>query len=136
MSLDKPILYILMRNDLPDHTPGKALAQCNHAGTDFMIRAAQAEEEFGEDSELSVAFQEWINETGSFGTCVVLSCSHYELISAFDRFATKCSLLSGLIVDPTYPIRNGHETIKAEVVTCGWSFVRKNESVWSRLPLY
>lgn len=135
MKNDKPILYVFMRTDLPDHTPGKALAQCNHAGTEFVIRAGQAIEQEGRDSELAAAFEQWVDEAFTFGTCVVLGVGHEELLRlkpALEDYA----LLSGLTLDPTYPIRNGHEVITAPVITCGWAFARRSRSIWNYLPLY
>lgn len=137
MSDNKPILYVFMRNDLPDPSPGKTLAQCNHAGSDFVIQAITAMKEQGLSGELTTAFEEWINEGGiggTFGTCVVLSCEYSELLGA-TQMAEDYSLLSGVIIDPTYPIRNGHEMILAEIVTCGWAFNRKQDSPWN-FPLY
>jgi len=130
-----PTLYVFMRTDLPDHTPGKALAQCNHAGTEFVVRAGEIMGRESEDSDLRAAFKEWCDETGTFGTCIVLGISHSELL-ALEAAFRDYALLSGLVVDPTYPIRNGHETITVPLTTCGWAFARRRNAFWTHLPLY
>ena len=136
MNDNKPILYVFMRTDLPDHTPGKALAQCNHAGTEFVIRAGQVIEQEGREFELAKAFEDWVNEAYTFGTCIVLGCDHKEL-RLIKPLLRDYALISGEVLDPTYPIRNGHETITAPVITCGWAFARRDVArLWAHLPLY
>ena len=136
MSDNKPILYVFMRNDLPDQTPGKVLAQCNHAGTEFVIRAGQVIDQEGRDFELGVAFKEWVDEAFTFGTCIVLGCDYRQLTS-LKPLLKEYALISGEVLDPTYPIRNGHETITVPVVTCGWAFARRETArIWGNFPLY
>lgn len=136
MKRPAPVLYVFMRGDLPDHQPGKALAQCNHAGAEFVVRAGEAMMREGTDTELASAFEEWLDETGTFGTCVVLRCRYPEL-NRLMPLARATGLLSGEVFDPTYPIRNGHEIITAPVITCGWVFARRDVATnWRHLPLY
>lgn len=136
---NKAILYVFMRTDLPDHTPGKALAQCNHAGTDFALKAGNLLEDIGLQSDLANAIRAWGEESGiggTFGTCIVLGCTYSEL-QALERVNDEYALLSGIVIDPTYPIRNGHEVITAEVMTCGWAFLPRDRSgLYAGFKLY
>ena len=64
MIMDKR-LYILMRNDLPSMTTGRAMAQASHAANAFIKR-------FGKDKSV----QAWQRETKQgFGTAIVLAAN-------------------------------------------------------------
>jgi len=115
-----PILYVLMREDVPDYQPGKALAQANHAGTTFCIDAGQV---FGLNINhfLVEPFREWVQEANGFGTCIVLGCDYAEMIRRVE-IARSHNLIAGVIHDPTYPIRDGHKTHTLPIDTCAYIF--------------
>lgn len=117
---DPMILYVLMRSDVPDYQPGKAMAQANHAGTQFMKRAAQLT-----DHSFRVHFDEWFNAADGFGICIVLTCTSLQMKTRV-AIAHHLGLVAYIVHDPSYPIRNGHEIIKAPVDTCGFVFGRKS----------
>lgn len=88
-------LYVLMRNDLKSMTPGRCMAQSNHA-------ASVLEHEFGDHTNV----QEWKRQTKQgFGTCIVLSASYYKIQQIIDAIKAKKLALSGWVVDPEYGIR-------------------------------
>lgn len=118
--VDPMVLYVLMRTDVPDYVPGKAMAQANHAGTQFIIRAAQFE-----DRSFTKHFDEWISEGDMFGTCIVLGCTHLQMKTRLG-IAHGLGLLTGIVHDPTYPIRDGHTMFTAPIDTCGYVFGRKS----------
>lgn len=123
---DPMILYVLMRTDLPDYVPGKSMAQANHAGTQFMQEVGACVIVQGRDIPLVERFTEWADEAGGFGTCIVLGVTYPQLIT---RIALCDALghLNGIVFDPTYPLRDGHQMQTLPVNTCGWVFGRKSE---------
>lgn len=121
--VDPMILYVLMRHDVPDFVPGKAMAQANHAGTQFMGRAARRCEKDPEGFHKH--FMEWYNEADGFGTCIVLGCTHTQMIGR-TSIANGLGLVTGVIHDPTYPIRDGHMMKTLPIDTCSYVFGRKS----------
>lgn len=113
MSLSNmPVLYILMRNDLPSMNPGKAMAQASHASNAFVhyMRHIRAEEDDAVECERLV--NDWSSQTGQgFGTVLVLSLSESQMRNAVA--ATKAvGLHAGIVNDPTYPYRVDSEVAK------------------------
>lgn len=146
-----PVLYILMRTDLPSMNPGKAMAQASHASNAFVYEMNQAEEE-GLDTfepsleDVHVLFKEWQKQTPQgFGTVLVLGVTESELITAVET-ATMLGAAGNLVVDPTYPAHLDREAVDPEdpkwtlpcipagdkmvtfrtEVTCGYLFGDKN----------
>ena len=127
----QPRLYIIMREDLWDMNPGKAMAQAAHAQADF---DAQIEKEI---PKLKPDREVW-REDRNFGTTIVLSGTLDQLnniVSKFDYF----DVAAGMTVDPTYPYRNYYgKVFTSEEVTCGWLFAATQEQadLVAHLPLH
>ena len=120
---DPMILYVLMRNDVPDFVVGKAIAQANHAGTQFVGNALLRARK--DPTGFEKHFLEWYNEATGFGTCIILECSYMEMV-ARTATASGLGLTSGIITDPTYPIRDGHCFKTLSIETCSYVFGRKS----------
>lgn len=105
----KPILYIIMRNDLPSMNIGKAMAQASHASAQFV---AKYKNTTVLPNETETAFRAWINEGNNFGTTIVLEGS-YSSISNFtiDTLDNRSILHQGGIVDGTYPFKAQKELL-------------------------
>lgn len=113
---DKPMLYVLMRTDLPDYMPGKSMAQANHAGTAFIIGGSNTHNPY------AVAFRDWLEEGGGgFGTCIVLGVDYRTMLARQER-AHHLGLVTEIITDPGYPIRNGHLIATLPIETCAYVF--------------
>jgi peptidyl-tRNA hydrolase len=138
--MGEPILYILMRNDLPSMNAGKAMAQASHAANAFihsdLVTARKAK-------------KAWQKQTDQgFGTVLVLSVNYDQLLGAIAD-ARRSGLHSSLVDDPTYPriinaefarliptnedtaprVINGDKvTIYREETTCGYIFGTKEQT--------
>jgi hypothetical protein len=113
----EPTLYILMRSDIQDMNPGKAMAQAAHAQADFDDWITGL---IGDDSFLDLLCEVENWQAGrSFGRTLVLSATKAEIeaVAVATQFA-------GVTVDPTYPWRNYYgDVFLSNEVTCGWLFV-------------
>lgn len=114
------VLYVLMRTDLLDFSPGKGMAQANHAGTQFIKRAALLT-----DHSFRCHFEEWFDAADGFGICVVLGVTRRQL---FERIETAhgLGLCASIVHDPSYPMRDGDLIQHLPVDTCGFVFGRKS----------
>lgn len=116
----KPKLYIIMREDLYDNSPGKMMAQSAHAQADFDTYV----ENHYTDNDFRSAHIQWCAEL-NFGVTLVL---HEPLLmmEEIQDFVKH----SGMTVDPTYPYRNHYGKMFArEEVTCMWAFATTDEEV-------
>lgn len=111
-----PTLYCLMREDLQDLNPGKAIAQGMHAQSDFDEWVATKA-----PNEYIPFIEEW-KEDRSFGRTLVLELT-------LDQMTNILALTLGTphpadaTVDPTYPWRNFYgKVFLTSEVTCGWVF--------------
>ncbi len=120
---DLLILYVLMRTDLPDYKSGKSMAQANHAGTKFLAECLTLDRT-EHHSEL-VHVDEWLNEGGGFGTCVVLGVTRRAMFTLLDQ-AKLGGIRHGFVHDPSYPILDGDIIQHLPVDTCGYIFGRKS----------
>lgn len=107
MTESNPVLYILMRNDLPSMNAGKAMAQASHASNAFVKHVSTLLPEF----ELGKLYPKWAGETlQGFGTVLVLSVNEREM-----RWAVSTAHLFGLVTDvihdPTYPAHLDTEAV-------------------------
>ena len=114
----EPKFYIVMRRDLWDMNPGKAMAQAAHAQADF---DAYVEENCGpeylQDDTLWNAVLAW-REARSFGTTLVL----HEPLDTFGKISMNVAH-RGFTTDPTYPYRNYYgDVFTRSEVTCMWVF--------------
>src|SRR6478736_7984196 len=95
-----PVLYILMRTDLPSMNAGKAMAQASHASNAF-TKMAEGDIVDGRVKLVDA----WKNETAQgFGTALVLGCTKQELKDAVEA-ARLNQFIAGCVLDPTYPYR-------------------------------
>lgn len=120
-----PVLYILMRTDMASMTPGMAAAQASHASLAFV-------NEYYRDNTKGpagiAAFKKWSNSTdGGFGTTVVLAANGNTIDLMMAEYSVVPLRLRGyvadVIIDPTYPVRDGDITHRVSVMTCAYVFV-------------
>ncbi len=112
--------FVLMRDDLASLNPGKAVAQGNHAGTRLtsMLRKG--------DDRMRALLDEWEAQTNDgFGTVETLAGDEATIRAAVAR-STAAGLVAGLLVDPTYPVRDGAVTHHIPLMTCGYVFGRRD----------
>lgn len=112
----QPTLYIMMREDLQDNTPGKMMAQSAHAQADF--------DQWVDDhpgSEYMPYIVQW-KEDRSFGRTLVLE-SNLDQIKDIMTNTMGTAVPAGVTVDPTYPWRNFYgKVFLTSEVTCAWVF--------------
>ena len=95
-----PVLYILMRTDLPSMNAGKAMAQASHASNAFIDMAKDDIHQ-----ERLVLTKAWENETAQgFGTVLVLGCNGEQMRRIVADARSKF-LIAGMVTDPSYPYR-------------------------------
>lgn len=113
-----PTLYCLMREDLQDLNPGKAMAQAMHAQADFDRWVEKLEP----DDLLSSYVNAW-KEDRSFGRTLVLGVT-IDQITDFETIVLFTgNRMSGFTVDPTYPWRNYYgKLFVTNDITCAWAF--------------
>lgn len=120
-----PILYILMRNDLASLNPGKAVAQGAHAANVMQTRIDQ-EGSIDQKAILS----EWLGDRG-FGTTITLSVDDRQMQKILDLHTNHPRVqnfsVAGVVVDPTYPLRDGATTHLIPLRTCGYLFGLKED---------
>ena len=114
-----PRLYIIMRRDLWDMNPGKAVAHGSHATNDFECYVRNVNSD-----ELNAAVAAW-RENRNFGVALAL----HEPLDTMELIRAN-TMHSGMTTDPTYPYRNHYgELFTCEAVTCMWAFVYTEEEV-------
>lgn len=124
-----PVLYILMRTDLPSMNPGKAMAQASHASNAFVFAMKEAREDGLHTFEPSLEpmgplFDAWQAETHQgFGTVLVLGVTEEQMQTAVD-LAKRLGFASDTVLDPTYPAHLDKEAV--DLV---------DESVWTLSPV-
>lgn len=107
-------LYILMRTDMASMNPGKSVAQGCHAATKFIF------DTIGK-TKWNDRMMTWRGKRG-FGTKICLGISSQEHLEFLVNEAKSHKFPSGLILDLTYPLRDGDTTHLIPVVTCGYIF--------------
>ena len=114
-----------MRNDLESMKAGKGMAQASHAAITFVHDIPDDHKEL---------YEQWKNETTQgFGTTIVLGANIEEL-ELIVSMAAQLDILSGIVVDPTYPILDGKiVTHLLELETCGYVFGNNNEELTTLL---
>ena len=120
-----PVLYILMRTDLDSMNPGKAMAQASHASNAFVAEVFRRNETSHQDN----LYHAWNDDTPQgFGTVLVLGVTEAQMCSAV-TIADNMGFISGVVHDPTYPLRDGDCTHFIPLDTCGFVFGDKDDSV-------
>lgn len=112
----EPVLYILMRNDLPSLTAGKAIAQATHATQNFTITMSKtlsnksliSTEEIEINRSLQTMYKSWQQQTNQcFGTTIVLGFSDNDLHMLSNEYNNfnDCKEHTDIhwIYDPEYP---------------------------------
>lgn len=95
--IEKPRLYILMRNDLPSMSPGRAMAQASHAANAFIGK-------YGHRKDVKA----WQKETGQyFGTAIVLAASASDIKDVLLNLREP----NDFIVDPEYGVKTTKELL-------------------------
>jgi peptidyl-tRNA hydrolase len=84
---------------------GKAIAQVNHAGTQFINSYIR------DNGIQNIKVKEWLNEANGFGTVIILSGS-IEDIRTFYTAMMLMDIPCGFIKDPTYPFILDKELVK------------------------
>jgi peptidyl-tRNA hydrolase len=116
-------LYILMRTDMASMNPGKAVAQGAHAAN-LAIRDMRVFASMDADDEQMLA--EWEGQAHGFGTTITLGVDGRTLNEIIDVAADELDLCSGVVLDPTYPLRDGQVTHLIPLVTCGYILTRRS----------
>lgn len=122
----EPTLYIIMRADIPDLTPGKGMAQAAHAQADFDAKMLEIAHnpDFENREEILLDYNDWASSY-NFGRTIVLSATEEKIREVVVR-----GTVAGITIDPTYPWRNYYgETFITEELTCGWLFVPSTISI-------
>jgi peptidyl-tRNA hydrolase len=123
MADDYQVLYILCRTDMESlRNPGLLAAQACHAANAAVHECATHEHR--------AAMSFWQLETSQgFGTTITLDVD-YQTMKDVVAIAKKNESHAGIILDPTYPLRDGAYTHLIPVETCGYVFGSKNELEW------
>ena len=125
-------LYILMRSDMVSMNPGKAMAQAAHAANAFIysVDEAMRKAETAVFSEQVVFVRHWQRQTSQgFGTTITLEVPSEKELHEHVATAQILGLFSGVVHDPTYPVRDGKITHLIPVDTCGYVFVPNPENL-------
>ena len=132
----KSTLYILMRNDMESMTPGKAAAQAAHAANavknHFITKI--------KDKVPVEEFSFWESQTTQgFGTTIVLGVTEKEMNDTIESLGKL--FVSGIVHDPTYPVKDGKIMHLIPVDTCAYIFAPNRDdtllkSVLGKYNLY
>jgi len=108
-----PTLYVLARVDLASMNSGKLAAQTCHSGSAFAKHMENSKDPF---------YEKWKEETPQgFGTVLVLAVNEQQMRQAVET-SKALGFVSGVVHDPTYPLRDGDTTHFLPVDTCAYVF--------------
>ena len=94
MSNENLYLYILLRNDLPSMSVGRAAAQASHASNAFIHK-------FGANDDVKL----WQAQTPQgFGTAIVLSANLFDIGTALIDSKAQGITISDRVIDPDYVV--------------------------------
>jgi peptidyl-tRNA hydrolase len=113
--MNKHILYVIVRNDLASMNPGKAAAQACHAANQFVNH-------YSNDPETKM----WQNQAAGFGTTIVLAADITTIRNLVED-AKICGIPAGIVLDPTYPVKDGNFTHFIPIDTAAYVFGTKEE---------
>ncbi len=100
-----PVLYILMRTDLPSMNPGKAMAQASHASNAFIHRM---DTKGTGKTAINDMVNAWRIETEQgFGTVLVLGATGNQINNILTDVKTllPADVMADAVIDPSYPYR-------------------------------
>jgi len=126
--MTRPVLYIIMRNDLDSMNMGKGIAQGSHASNAFVKNFYRTMQEnsanpSAEYESLNASFHQWENETPQgFGTVLVLEAKMGDILFAI-RTCQEGGYLAEIVNDPTYPIKDGDVVHHLNLDSCAYVFV-------------
>lgn len=122
-------LFVFLRSDLESMSAGKACAQVAHAASQaaWTVKCRQL------DTDLDLAYESWEATARGFGTTIVLDGGSLEtrgLASkpweveavTLEKTIKDVGLASGIVHDPSYPVRDGGVTHLIPLDTCFWIF--------------
>lgn len=141
----EPRLYIIMRSDIYDMTPGKLGAQSGHAASKFtynmMIASYIDSSKSHACKSATPAFKEWLDGDRGFGTKITLAATQSDILG-LTYHAEGEGQVAGTVIDTSYPFKNYFgKVFTAEELTCGYVFVTQDtpQSVLNylnRFPLH
>lgn len=121
----EPTLYIIMRKDIPDMNPGKAMAQAAHAQAMFDLYEPM---NYPDNADWPEHIANWRKDGESslgFGRTLVLTAWLDGLFKITNTVRN-----SGLVTDPTYPVHNYYgELYTTSAITCAWAFPVTDQEV-------
>lgn len=137
-------LYIFLRSDLESMTPGKAAAQVAHSASQaaFMFYNHYNNEAYKSWESQAVSDRGQYDEECymGFGTTIVLDAGSGRDLETLMIRISKTGVYSGMVVDPSYPVKDGRTTHFVDIPTCGWALVRDEDDsardVFGKLGLY
>lgn len=105
MNDTNPVLYNLMRNDLPSMNTGKGMAQSVHVGSAFahemLVGKFPNAETNATNDEL---YKKWLGETSQgFGTVLTVAVNERQMRSTVQT-AHMLGFVTNVIHDPSYPV--------------------------------
>jgi hypothetical protein len=116
-------LYIIMRKDLFDNSPGKMMAQSAHAQAEFDAYI-NAQANVSDNETFWQAISTW-REQREFGTTLVL----HEPGATMNKISMNVTHW-GFVTDPTYPYRNYYgEVFTRSEITCMWVFAYNEDEL-------
>lgn len=125
--MSEPILHIFIRKDLDSMVPGKAAAQACHAATQLSEFMNSTPTRCSPDEYL--LYETWLRQGPGFGTVLTKAAANDEVLNElYDLFRKNDWGKSGVVIDPTYPVRDGQVTHLLEMITCVWIFSDKHIS--------
>lgn len=121
--VNDPRLYIMMRNDLVDLNPGKAMAQAAHAANQFISSLKPPAPSWTGANSLEGWLETWTNQAKGFGTTIVLTASKSQIEHIIPLGASE-GYACDFVFDPTYPIKSAEgEIFTVNAMTCAYVFV-------------
>ena len=120
-----PVLYHVVRLDIPQLNPGKAVAQGMH-GQSMVSETVNYIKRHNLSDSMHIAdmYDKWILEGEGFGTTIVLEATKDDWVkfySDMDAETDQQKFIVETVIDKTYPMTNHYgEYFTAEMVT-GWS---------------
>lgn len=107
-----------MRSDMVSLNPGKVAAQACHAANKFVKSCTYKK-----------SLKEWEEQSDGqgFGTTIVLDAKYLsDIIDTIEEIKDGADFLdAGIVLDQTYPVRDGEVTHLIPVKTCGYVFGKK-----------
>lgn len=114
---DDVCLYVLMRTELQSMNPGKACAQAAHAANQCVFEARELA-----GNATAILLAKWEGQSGrGFGTTITLGVNE-TMMRERVALAQLAGLHSGIVHDPSYPIRDGEVIHLLPLDTCAFVF--------------